>query len=62
MTTCIEAKLKPELFSISVEQVVCDGWGDGLFETGVNVFDMLVVVRVENAKIREPLTCIEDRV
>ena len=50
------------MFGISVEQVVCDGWCDGLFKTGVKVFDMLVVVRVEDAKAREPWRCIENRV
>ena len=33
-----------------------------MFKTGVKVFDMLVVVRVEDAKAREPWRCIENRV
>ena len=50
------------MFGISVEKVVCDGWCDGLFKTGVEVFDVLVVVRVEDTKAREPLGCIENGV
>ena len=55
-----KSKFEFVLFYVCSEEFVCDGVGGSLFHTYKHVFDVLMVVGVENAKARMGLWCIQD--
>ena len=49
----VESKFETELFGIGVDEIAGNGLGSSLFEAGVDMFEVLVVKRMDNAKARE---------